>query len=419
MKIKSTTERSTQHLVPIPAGLEPKDDKQARLAAWLLRETAMYPERLERGYWIPMSRKEGRLRFGSDWCHVIARAVSSGLAERHDSYFAGDHKKEGYPKAVRLSREYRSGRVVLHTLQRKPRSSRRFEQWRRSNLGPTGCWLADWLSTFKLEDSVEPSDFWQAYAIARIGSGEHFAKRCDYGRLHTTITCLSSQLRGRLTSSATDQPLWSVDVVACQMALLDALIRERKISFRMLTDSEDPYEEILESCRRAKPFRRWNDGQQQTIDPSSWSRVDAKQSLIRAVFARTPQMRVEPAFMALRNAFPIHADYLMEAKRKDHRRVACDLQRRESGIMIDQVCSALAEQHPHEPIATIHDELILTSKTVELAVEIIRKAFRQKGVSTHPNTQAASQPEHLSPDSRSSELQPHYHLAHPKEWGPR
>ena len=87
---------------------------------------------------------------------------------------------------------------------------------------------------------------------------------------------------------------------------------------------------------------------------------------------RADLRRLNEVFVAL---YPTVYRWMWAKKEKNYKRLACDMQRAESRLMIDQVAGRLAEDHPHIPILTIHDSYLTTPEHVDTIREIILDEF--------------------------------------------
>lgn len=381
-----------QHTAVIPASYSPPNDLLARLAQWLVKETALYPERASDNHWIPLSKRQGRSMFGGSWDRVIAEAESSGLVERHHSWSDGSCGYEAFPKAVRLAYPHNSGKVKLHQLHRKPRQSAKLRAYVEANLGEVGMWLSSRLPMFEVCPRSRPSSYWDAYVLQQIQAGNHYAKRCDYGRLHTLYTVLAKQHRSTLVCST---GLVSIDIKQSQPTLLDALVKTHTAQpILLLCDTiSDIYLEMLDICREFEPYTeciksqpRTRKGVKQCMrmeshDPSTWGRDEVKKNLLKTLFAPNNVMVRQPAYRALQKLRPAHAEFIYDYKRQDYKRLACQLQRMESSIVIDGVCGWLRKNHPDIPILTVHDELIVPTELANTVCDRLTLEFKKHAVS--------------------------------------
>jgi hypothetical protein len=78
--------------------------------------------------------------------------------------------------------------------------------------------------------------------------------------------------------------------------------------------------------------------------------------------------------------YPNVAGYMWHAKQKNYRKLACDMQRAESTLMIDQVGARLATEHPKIPVLTIHDSYLTTAPHVDTVRGIILDEFLKLGI---------------------------------------
>lgn len=89
----------------------------------------------------------------------------------------------------------------------------------------------------------------------------------------------------------------------------------------------------------------------------------------------------QPAFVALESLYPEHAEYIKEGKCENHRKLAQQLQRLESSIVIDGVCGYLMQHYPEMPVLTIHDELVVPQQIADIVQKLIEQQFSMRGVS--------------------------------------
>ena len=377
----------------------------ARLAAWLVRETSLYPERVRDRFWIPLSDKAGRRLFGGNWYKAITSAEETSLAERHHSYSTGRaengrKKNRPYCKAIRLCKKHLAASAKPFTLSKAVKKETNY------NLSEVGTWLAQWLPDFVLPSDIEPTSLWSACHVEAIRAKLFYATQCPQGRFHSNFTTMSKANRARLTHK--EHKLTRLDIQCSQPTLLDAmLIQQRKCRSTQAspnlichTDS-DFYEALLPIARQCdnywdvkrKASARSSSANQSPETnwkrqrPSKWKRDDVKVNLLKALFAKNAVMMRQPAFVALEKLYPAHAAYITETKRDDYRVLAQRLQRLESTIIIDGVCGYLMEHYPDLPVLSIHDELIAPRKIAGVVHKQIEKQFKKYGVSAKITTE--------------------------------
>ncbi len=385
----SPSQKVLIHTVIIPATYDPPDDLSARMAAWLVRQTSLYRERILFHYWIPLSAALGRKMFGGNWHRAVNSAISTGLAEWNSSYSTGiDGKNKPFPKAIRLRERHMSGGAKQYRLKRS------VAKQANHNLSPVGTWLAQWLPEFDLPDDIQPKSLWEACHIETIRSKQFYATQCEQGRFHSNFTTTAKRHRSGIRHR--DTPLARLDIQCSQPTLLDALVKTGTNSpvAMICYTSSDFYEALLPLATGCDEY--W-DVKKKASPPSSsanlapetswrqqlpwrWGREDVKANLLKAIFSKNHVMVKQPAFIALSQLFPVHAAYIKEVKRKDHRILAQNLQRLEASIIIDGVCGHLSQYHPHTPVLTIHDELIVPQDMAAIVHQLILAKFAKHGV---------------------------------------
>lgn len=394
----STTKKVLVHTVIIPSTYAPPDDVSARFAAWLVRETSLYPERIRDRFWIPLSENAGRRLFGGNWYRAVTSAVETGLAERHHSYSTGrveNGRKASVPycKAIRLCKKHLSASAKAYSLRRSVVKETSY------NLSDVGTWLAQWLPEFDLPPDVRPTSLWTACHIEAIRAKLFYATQCLQGRFHSNFTTMSKANRARLTHK--EHTLTRLDIQCSQPTLLDAMLieprksRSTQDSYTLICHtSTDFYECLLPIARECEDFwdakttapipgnssRKQRQVSLNKRQPSQFNRNDIKVNLLKSLFAKNATMVRQPAFVALENLYPAHADFIKDAKRKDHRILAQSLQRLESSIIIDGVCGHLSKHYPDTPVLTIHDELIVPQNMADIVLQLILAEFDKHGV---------------------------------------
>ena len=110
-----------------------------------------------------------------------------------------------------------------------------------------------------------------------------------------------------------------------------------------------------------------------------------KVNLLKAMFAKNHVMIKQPAFIALKQLYPVHAAYITDVKKADYRQLARKLQRLESSIVIDGVSGYLAKHFSDVPILTIHDELIVPQELADKVEALLVAGFEKHGVTPKVN----------------------------------
>lgn len=78
--------------------------------------------------------------------------------------------------------------------------------------------------------------------------------------------------------------------------------------------------------------------------------------------------------------FPSVMEMIRKVKRPDHTVLACEMQRRESRIVIHGVCRRLMEEYPHVPIITIHDSILTTAEHAQTVRDAMLREFALIGM---------------------------------------
>lgn len=75
---------------------------------------------------------------------------------------------------------------------------------------------------------LEPLEALAAFTgIMRIRNGYHYAKSCNYGRIHTNFTCLDSNIKMGCVSHVSGAPLVHIDIRNSQPSILRAVLMDR------------------------------------------------------------------------------------------------------------------------------------------------------------------------------------------------
>ena len=135
-----------------------------------------------------------------------------------------------------------------------------------------------------------------------------------------------------------------------------------------------PCGDFLERCQ--------GDVYQYVADHARTTRAKVKQANTqRALFApndhRCQRSRIKRAFDRL---FPEVAGYIQECKDGDHRELAKQLQRAESGFMLRTVCNRLRLERPDLFVVTIHDSILCLPNDAEYIRGVMLDEFGKHGV---------------------------------------
>ncbi len=121
------------------------------------------------------------------------------------------------------------------------------------------------------------------------------------------------------------------------------------------------------------------------------TRDETKLALLRTLYYDpkrwTSTRRLEAAYPDIAkiiNAFPDLypgvLEYINEAKQYDHRKLSHDMQRDESYVIFNMICSAIKLQRPEIFIATIHDAILCKREDAAFVRKIMNEQFGTLGV---------------------------------------
>lgn len=97
-------------------------------------------------------------------------------------------------------------------------------------------------------------------------------------------------------------------------------------------------------------------------------------------YAENHKTMYTPDFKKFANIFPTVAAFIVAYKEHDHKALSRDMQRIESGIMIDDVVNKLAVHYPSSWALTIHDSVTCTEDMVDIVYNLMLEAFQRHGV---------------------------------------
>lgn len=207
-----------------------------------------------------------------------------------------------------------------------------------------------------------------------------------YGRVHSVVTSMNRQLR-RTLHFGDDQSLVEFDIRCSQPFLLYAMLSD---DLRQAIDAL----EFLDLCRSGDLYEALT---------GNMTRDDAKEAFFHFLFAwptdpsngrmrpnedskkeRARQCRNNIArTMAAR--FPSINGFIDKAKRQHggHKRFSHQMQRLESGLVIDGVCGQLMQLFPTMPLLTIHDSLLVAESDAKEVLPIFRDVM-ERGLGVRP-----------------------------------
>jgi hypothetical protein len=107
---------------------------------------------------------------------------------------------------------------------------------------------------------------------------------------------------------------------------------------------------------------------------SDKSERDLAKSIVFAVFFSSVK-RDTPEKQLFRKLFPNVMRVFDVIKADDHSRLACELQRLEASVILDEATKQIAKIVPEIPLYTIHDSIVTTVGNEQLVTEIMSESF--------------------------------------------
>ena len=351
--------------------------------------------------------------------HVAAvrqAARDVGYVDRDCSYRPGHHSQthwilSPYDRAPVVRREIANSRL-RHNV-RAWKMERRRGTWQRIEQNETPVDAAVcvhlWRNLQRIRIAAEidfGADYQPAHQVAveRIREADLWFKVDDFGRVHTNLTNLPSNLRQHLAVDR--EPLANVDISESQplfMGMAIARSCERAsdrpttdgnrtktgrgkangrlgVSLHMfdntMFDKDSLFGGRFDRGRLPEDLRRYLDlcearGLYQTVaDRLGRTRDEAKKAVM-VVFFDKPWHRNRLS-AALDEMFPSVIEVMRKVKQQDHRRLAHWAQRIESEFMFGRVVPRIMAERPDLFVATIHDSILTTNRSGRSAMKIGR-----------------------------------------------
>lgn len=204
--------------------------------------------------------------------------------------------------------------------------------------------------------------------IEKIYGKDWFFKHDEYGRVHTNLTTLSAKYRQFL--EVNNESLINVDIRNSQPLFLLLTLREEiqentiRCALFGVKEELKKYEELVQVGNLYEYFS----------NVYNCDRQSSKKKIFTEMFGR----QISKEF---RNVFPCLSQVIDQIKGKDYRRVAWMMQRKESQLMINQVCGDLLKQDKNIFLATIHDSILTTEQNVNATKIAILTRFNALGIS--------------------------------------
>lgn len=230
-------------------------------------------------------------------------------------------------------------------------------------------------------------------SIQAIVNKDWYSTVCNYGRYHSNITSFRKILRPFLSFDR--KSLTEIDVSACQPLCLAVHLHDIKHNILTTVSLSDEQKQILhklslfpvccaseiendanlyqKDCETGKFYKKM----QEICEVEDRSKL--KEKLFTDVFfGRQKSGRLLRGFKRL---YPTMGRLIEYVKRNDYKHLSWTLQRIESEIVIEDACEVMRVDHPNVPILTIHDAILTVPESAELVEDVLKSAFRRRGVS--------------------------------------
>lgn len=400
-------------ILRVPHGTRPTSDAMAVFLSELLHATAQEADRAERGYWINFHSDYLRSTVGGRYASVVREANKLKYVEVNGCYKAGE-----YPKSYRLTSEFRRPQSSEYVL----KVARSRGQVRIDTSDAVTTQLAGHFFSAEIPPGIQPKG-WGGFCAESLARREWYARRCQYGRLHSTFTGLPKPVRRRLLLDG--QPVVEIDIANCQALFIGLLAQnyflnlntqegERGVKgegegegeaggrgglssapFPMAHNSAKMggvndggfldeasrgvlYESILRRCEGRTLFEFISPEYRHLYHRDRpLRRGDIKRQFMVLSFGTVEEMVKMPLFDVVAGGYPPIADFMVATKRDDYRSLAKQCQTDESRIMIDKVARTLACQFP---VITIHDSIIAPQQHADAVEGEIKRRFLELGL---------------------------------------
>jgi len=388
---------SPDHLDVELHGIEARYDLQVR---YLLNSIFYYQVvgRREEDDFIELSTSYLGPLYGN---HRLVKPVremceEAGLVESDHRYVVGS-KSIGYRFGERL----RHRKFARWHVDGK-KAEGRFEKWKavqndRSGLDELGHYLGNWIDRVQFKGDVARTIAGMPSAKAEVAwaqvgylrQGVVHVNYCEYGRFHSPFTRLCSELRQHMTIDG--QPLGEIDVVNSQPTFLAGIVNDFAEFSSLSPVFHTPtisHPHPLSPPQPPTPYECTSDLQEFIRDVKDGlvyerfqhangiaTRDLAKDKFFKAVYGRASNLG------PFEKLYPTVADVLRTLKTEHgYKWVPCEMQRRESQVVLRGAADRLRRDHPDVPIITVHDSIMTTTENMDLVRQIILEAFEGQAV---------------------------------------
>lgn len=190
-----------------------------------------------------------------------------------------------------------------------------------------------------------------------------FTKDDFSGRIHSNVTNMYKCLRGLLRVDNQTDTLGETDIRNSQPLFLGMVAKSNGVEdqkYMNLCETGQLYEHLAQRL--------------------GMLRESTKDEMMVVLYGRNGYRSA--AKRLFEHEFPVMAQFVHDAKNKDHCRLSRQLQEEERRFVVDTVCVRLFQTRKDLFLTTIHDALLARKQDCDLVVSIMREEFAKRGV--HP-----------------------------------
>jgi len=226
--------------------------------------------------------------------------------------------------------------------------------------------LLVWLQKTTISPAYCPTDDQDLKKVATFKTNPYISS-CKYGRVHTNITSLRGECRKHLEIDG--QKLVEIDIVNSQPVFVAQLYKKARLAdegydgkFEALCASGEIYDYLMAKVGLT-------------------DRAQFKTELFKKVlYANKYPAKPGPLLRLFAAEFPHLFAFIHDQQEAGVMKLACQMQKAESALMIAGVCGHFAQHHPEVPLITVHDAVLTTPQYVEMVKKQITKEFAIKGM---------------------------------------
>ena len=376
-------------------------NKGRQKALWLINKLVLLHSYYKDKEWIKLNSVLITKFLGNNYTAILKVLIDLNYIAENNSWKATKYSK-GYKLLIKnvgiyttctdtmLSKNIIKDRIKI-TADLKLKACSDINSWLLNNLYDAkitpiypNVVIYDYIEWFKMVKNDN--------AILVLESGNMDFKEDQYGRRHTPITRLSKEYRKFLSFKSTDDNnLYEIDIINSQLVfLLLTMLNEYNVIYN---SKNIPVQGDTIICApKCKDFLLFKKDVEegQIYDKimeaiGEPNRKAAKKELFRRIlFRRIPKDRGEgsdiPIIKYFIKTYPSVWEYVLNAKEKNHRELAWDMQQKESDFIYNKVTARIKQLYPTARLWTIHDSFICEEKHRQDIIDIINDEFKTLGV---------------------------------------